>query len=228
LSIGSGGVANGESGTTIPPTVSNISMGSGGGCGEGSKGGDGGNGGGSVFLSASTILYINGTVTVDGQNGGDGETGQSGGGGGGSGGGISLYLSSMTNPLTITSNASLSVKGGDGGNGGNGKGAGGGGGGGGRIKLVYYYLDMSGTHQESGGSGGASGHSSSNPGSDGTSGTYHAQQMPIPEFSLFAFPMIGVMIIYIFFILHKKRVGKNGSEKVYATERRTPQLLNSK
>ena len=49
-----------------------------------------------------------------------------------------------------------------------------GGGSGGRIKLVYYILDISGSHSEAAGSGGTRGPNGGNDGNAGSSGSYHA------------------------------------------------------
>lgn len=137
-------------------------LGSGGG---GSVGGVGGPGGGGLRLHAGTI-DIDGTVTVDGDDGTRGCCWTSGGGG--SGGGLTLFGD------TITIAGSLSARGGDGaGYPNNSAILGGGGGGGGRIKVFWgSSYDLTGTLDIDGGEGGVS----SNPGrfgEDGGTGTTH-------------------------------------------------------
>ena len=101
--------------------------GGGGGRSGGRNGGDGGDGGGAIFFCAPSI-EINGTINVEGTDGGDGQfsaVGGGGGGGGGSGGLLTLIGES------ITDNSTFLASGGLGGAGGIGDGDSGGGGDGG-------------------------------------------------------------------------------------------------
>ena len=108
--------------------------GGGGGGGSGDAyGGDGGDGGGAIFFFAPSI-EINGTINVEGTDGGDGQSGASpndgggGGGGGGSGGLLTLIGESITDNSTFLASGGLGGAGeigngtdnGDGGDGGDG------------------------------------------------------------------------------------------------------------
>jgi len=90
----------------------------------------GGNGGGCFCLNIAQSLFLNGTISSDGMNGGKAKSGGINykGAGGGSGGGIQIYAQSISGQGLISAN------GGDGGNIG-GDGDTGGGAGGGRISL---------------------------------------------------------------------------------------------
>ena len=151
-------------------------------------GGKGGAGGGSIFLDAPVII-VSGTLSANGEAGGNviGYARNSAGGGGGGGSGGSILLKGEH--VTITGN--LYANGGDGGNGGNAQkkygtipvnaGGGGGGGAGGRIKAFYgsnfsapgglnSHVDVDGGANGAGGnapSGGADGVDGS-PGASGT------------------------------------------------------------
>ena len=114
-----------------------LAGGSGGGGGGGGanepNGGDGGDGGGVIFFCAPSI-EINGTINVEGTDGGDGQSGASpndgggGGGGGGSGGLLTLIGESITDNSTFLASGGLGGAGkigdntdyGDGGDGGDG------------------------------------------------------------------------------------------------------------
>ncbi|WP_455393067.1 lamin tail domain-containing protein [[Eubacterium] cellulosolvens] len=174
---GVGGLKYGITNITEPVDASDFNMGSGGGGGAGndSVGGAGGAGGGGIFLEANEIFTIRGTLTANGLagNAGAASPNDAGGGGGGSGGGILISLNSVKNTLKITNTATLMVNGGAGG-GVEWGGGGGGGGAGGRIKLVYYNLDMSGNHSESGGMGGNA--QMDMDGQAGINGTYFTYQ----------------------------------------------------
>lgn len=160
-------------------TLSSIFMGSGGGsgarhCGPSSNYGDppgvGGNGGGAVYIITST-LSVTGTITVNGDQGGDGLNQQFAGaaGGGGAGGGINIDATSGT--ITGT----LSANGGRGGNAGvstsmptsNRYSQSGGGGGGGRIKMSTGICTTGATITAN---GGARGTGEENPGVNSQAG----------------------------------------------------------
>ncbi len=104
-----------------------VELGSGGGGGVTGVPGtaEGGAGAAAIDARAMLLTMTQGTITANGSEGNDGETG----GGGGAGGGILIggYHLRLVNPT-------LEARGGDGGNGGA---AGGGGGGGGIIRVVY-------------------------------------------------------------------------------------------
>ena len=104
--------------------------GGGGGASGAANGGDGGDGGGAIFFFAPSI-EINGTINVEGTDGGDGQfsaLGGSGGGGGGSGGLLTLIGGSITDNSTFLASGGLGGAGGitdyadgsDGGDGGDG------------------------------------------------------------------------------------------------------------
>ena len=102
--------------------------GGGGGGDNGGIGGDGGDGGGVIFFCAPSI-EINGTINVEGTDGGDGQfdtgVGGGGGGGGGSGGLLTLIGESITDNSTFLASGGLGGAGGisdyaDGGDGGDG------------------------------------------------------------------------------------------------------------
>ncbi|MGB2729045.1 MAG: hypothetical protein WBD09_11380 [Halobacteriota archaeon] len=162
---GGGGSYGGSGGTKYGDDESVfVQMGSGGGAGGeygGATGGAGGAGGGGIWLDAEEIT-IEGTISANGADGGDGSDGLAGGGGGGSGGGI------LIRGKEVTISGTLSANGGDGGNG-YADGDGGGGGGGGRIKI-FYELDSD--IPDGSVAGGQRGSGSPPPGS-GAGGFYH-------------------------------------------------------
>ncbi len=133
----SGGIAYGK---LLNPT----SLGSGGGTGYSAGTRPGGYGGGSVILSASSKVSINGTLAANGR---DGDGNEDEGGGGGSGGSILIEADTLYGEGIITA---------DGGNGGGfsyNYGAYGGGGAGGRIALKTEESPYQGAISVSGGSG---------------------------------------------------------------------------
>lgn len=134
-----------------------------GGCGaSGSNGGAGNRGGGTVNLE-SPIIFINGTISVNGGTGGTGGAGgnaggqaqDAGGGGGGGGGGSSAGMIIIDGINVNISHSTLTLQGGGGGSGGNGgshfgsypgyDGSNGGAGSGGRCKIFYTSLDNTST-----------------------------------------------------------------------------------
>ena len=199
---GAGGAA--YNGTPIPgdgggaygdKTSLRVMMGSGGGGGEaggykgnGDKGGDGGDGGGAIILRADGTITVNGLISANGENGGQGYGWRwrkwawysGGGGGGGSGGGILLYAK------RIIISGRVRAEGGDGGShdpleGAWGFGGGGGGGSGGRIKIIGETVSIRGRVSVAGGSGGKGARTYS--GKDGSDGTiYIKRQTYIPYF----------------------------------------------
>lgn len=175
---GFGGIAFGKQNITVPSNENDISLGSGGGGGSSDKS-TGGNGGGSIFLMADNNLLISGTVSANGFDGSSAKGSKNSGGGGGSGGGILLYLSSINNTLQITPTGTLGVNGGNGGDTSVAAAGGGGGGSGGRIKILYYNLNMSGTHIENGGIGGN--YQTTGNGQPGNTGTYFQHQLQVDD-----------------------------------------------
>ena len=141
-------------------------------------GGNGGAGGAGILLDAATVT-IEGTINVNADDGGDGETGYKGCGGGGGGAGGSIEI----NAGTLSGSGSLYAEGGDGGDAGDGLEEGGhaaggaGGGAGGRIKVWYESSTFSGSHSVMYGSGGACGMGYYGNGIDGfpgEEGTYYS------------------------------------------------------
>jgi len=100
------GVSGGSPGSTYDDTPPLEHRPGSGGGGEGTTDGFGGWGGAAIHLSVNEMI-LNGSILVNGSNGGRG------GGGGGSGGGIKIDACI----LTTSSSASLQAKGGNGGSG---------------------------------------------------------------------------------------------------------------
>ena len=139
-STGGGGTVGSHGGAVYgDEQFTNFYMGSGGGkggawWGNSGCGGTGGNGGGRIKIIGSSVT-INGTLSADGQNGGNG-TSQGAGGGGGSGGAIWIIGDS------VNINGTLSVKGGKGGISYAEGSYAGGDGGNGRIRIDYSTLTI--------------------------------------------------------------------------------------
>ncbi|MDY6916368.1 MAG: hypothetical protein SVP26_00220 [Chloroflexota bacterium] len=165
---GAGGYKYGQICRTGDDTFFLGSSGAGGAGDGGNAGGDGGYGGGAVVLESmdttgtDPTVVINGTITADGEDGGNGSGAGCGGGGGGSGGTILIKSKNMT-----IADGALSVEAGHGGDGGTG-GGGGGGGTGGHIKVFYETCNDSPNHLTSRGNGGAG---DPDPGEDGQNGS---------------------------------------------------------
>jgi len=200
LSDGAGGAGHhgsGGDGGASGGTASNGGSSYGNGTENGSSGGNvssssssslstGGRGGGNIELYAVDI-EINGTISVDGENGDHGAVppGGTGSGGSGAGGGSAGSLRLQASTIYVGQSGVISAAGGDGGDGANGAcagtgpclflyhgGHGGGGGSGGNIRLINSSngYTNNGVVTVSGGSGGAGG-LAYGTGSAGTAGS---------------------------------------------------------
>lgn len=150
---GIGGSNGAGEGIAYGSTTNVSSMGSGG----GSSDATGGKGGGFLNITSTNIANINGTITMNGENGVTGN----GGSGGGSGGGINIYAN------TVIGSGKLYANGGQGGD--CTSYGGGGGGAGGRILISYSTSTTALTTSVTGGNGGWS--PDAYDGSPGAAGT---------------------------------------------------------